>query len=97
MDRDEAVAVLKAHEAELKRLGMEHLYLFGSVARGEAREDSDVDLFFDHPLGSLGLREFMAVMEAPARILGRKADVMSRRSIHPRLRERIERSAVQVF
>ena len=42
-------------EGVFKLLGVEHLYLFGSIARGEAREDSDVDLFFDHPEGSLGL------------------------------------------
>ena len=46
MDRSEAIAKLKQHEAELKRLGVEHLYLFGSTARREAREDSDIDLFF---------------------------------------------------
>jgi len=45
----------------LKRLGVDHLYLFGSRARGEAREDSDVDLFFDHLDGSLGLFELMDV------------------------------------
>ena len=39
MERNEAVRRLKEHEAELKRLGVEHLYLFGSTARGEARED----------------------------------------------------------
>ena len=44
MDRSEAIAKLKQHEMELKRLGIEHLYLFGSTARGEAREDSDIDL-----------------------------------------------------
>ena len=97
MDRDAAIAKLKEHEAELKRLGVEHLYLFGSTARGEAREDSDVGLFFDHPLGSLGLFELMDVKDAAARILGRKADIMTRRSLHPALRERIEASAVQVF
>jgi uncharacterized protein len=47
--------------SELKRLGVAHLCLFGSTARGEACEDSDVDLFFDHPLGSLGLFELMDV------------------------------------
>jgi uncharacterized protein len=36
---------LRAHEAELERLGVERLYLFGSTARGEATDDSDVDLF----------------------------------------------------
>ena len=54
MERDATIARLKAHEAELKLLGVEHLYLFGSTARGEAREDSDVYLFFDHPEGSQG-------------------------------------------
>jgi len=97
MDRTAALAKLKEHEAELKQLGVEHLYLFGSTARGEAREDSDVDLFFDHPLGSLGLFELMDVKDAAARILGRKTDIMTRRSLHPVLRERIEASALQVF
>ncbi len=98
MDRIAAIARLKEHEAELKKLGVEHLYLFGSTARGEAREDSDVDLFFDHPLGSLGLFDLMDVKEAAAaRILGRKIDIMTRRSMHPILREQIEASALQVF
>lgn len=44
MERDQAIARLKEHEAELRQLGIEHLYLFGSTARSEAREDSDVDL-----------------------------------------------------
>jgi uncharacterized protein len=55
MKRDDAIAILKERESELRRLGVEHLYLFGSTARGEAGEDSDVDLFLDHPGGSLGL------------------------------------------
>jgi len=97
MDRDAAIAKLKEHQAELKRLGVEHLYLFGSTARGEARDDSDVDLFFDHLLGSLGLFELMDVKDAANRILGRKTDIMTRRSLHPALRERIEVSALQVF
>jgi hypothetical protein len=49
MERTEAIAKLKQHEAELKRLGVEHLYLFGSTARNEAGEDSDVDLFLIIP------------------------------------------------
>jgi uncharacterized protein len=55
MQREDVIARLKEHEAELRRLGVEHLYLFGSTARDEAGDDSDVDLFFDHPEGSLGL------------------------------------------
>jgi uncharacterized protein len=97
MERDQAIARLKEHEAELRQLGIEHLYLFGSTARGEAREDSDVDLFFDHPVGSIGLYELMDVKETASRILGRKADIMTRRSLHRVLRDGIEASALQVF
>ena len=87
MQRDEAIEKLKQHETELRQLGVDHLYLFGSTARGEAHENSDIDLFFDHPLGSLGLFQLMDVKDAAARILGRKTDIMTRRSLHPVLRE----------
>jgi uncharacterized protein len=43
MDRAHAIARLQEHEAELKQLGVQHLYLFGSTARGEAREGYDFD------------------------------------------------------
>src|SRR5438270_9156856 len=82
MQRDEVIAKLKQHETELRRLGVERLYLFGSTARGEAREDSDVDLFFDYEKGKLGLYELMDVKEETSRILGRKADIMTRDSLH---------------
>jgi len=48
----------------LKRLGVEHLYnMFVSTGRGEAKEDFDVDLFFDYEKGRLGLFELMDVKE----------------------------------
>jgi uncharacterized protein len=97
MKRDEVISRLKQHKADLKRLGVEHLYLFGSTARGEARDDSDVDLFFDHEKGKLGLFELMDVKERAAVILGRKTDIMTRNSLHPRLRKRIEETAVLIF
>jgi uncharacterized protein len=97
MKRDEAIEILKRHEAELRALGVQHLYLFGSTARGDAKRDSDVDLFFDHERGKLGLYELMDVQQRAAEILGHKADVMTRGSLHPVLRERIEASALQVF
>ncbi len=97
MDRDAAIAKLKAHEAELKRLGVEHLYLFGSTARGDAGEESDVDLFFDYERGKLGLFELIDVKELASGILGRKADIMTRDSLHRTLRQRIEATAMRVF
>ena len=97
MTRDEAIHRLHENQAELRGLGVEHLYLFGSVVRGEAREDSDVDLFFDHPEGSIGLLQLMDIKDAAARALGRKADITTRRSLHPLLKQRIEATALQVF
>src|SRR5260370_42022335 len=97
MDRAAAIARLKAHEAELKQLGVEHLYLFGATAHGEARKDSDVDLFFDYEKGKLGLFQLMDVKEHAASILGCKVDIMTRDTLHKVLRDRIEAAAVLVF
>jgi predicted nucleotidyltransferase len=97
MDRETAIARLKAHEAELKRLGVRSLYLFGSTARGEARDDSDVDLFFDYEKGKFGLFQLMDVKERTSDILGRQADIMTRDSLHRTLKHEIEASAVWVF
>ncbi len=97
MERSEAIARLRQHEEELKRLGVEHLYLFGSTVRGDARPDSDVDLFFDYRKGAFGLFELMDVKDATSRILGRTADIVTRDSIHRLLRERIETTAEPVF
>jgi predicted nucleotidyltransferase len=97
MERGEAICRLQQHEADLKRLGVEHLHMFGSTARGEASQDSDVDLFFDYQKGKLGVYELMDVKEYAAGILGRKTDIMTRDSLHKTLREAIEATAVRVF
>ena len=97
MHRAEVIGLLKRHEAELKKLGVEHLFLFGSVARDAAKDDSDIDLFFDHQKGRLGLYELMDVKERAQEILGRSTDIMTRASLHPVLRERIEETALRVF
>jgi hypothetical protein len=97
MKRDEAISRLRQHEADLKRLGVEHLYMFGSTARGEASSDSDVDLFFDYQKGKLGVYELMDVKEYATSILGRKTDIMTRDSLHKTLRKAIEATAVRVF
>lgn len=97
MKCEEAISRLKAHEAEFKRLGVDHLYLFGSTARGDAGADSDVDLFFDYQKGKLGLFELMDVKEYAASILGRQTDIMTRDSLHKTLRRSIEDAAVRVF
>src|SRR5207253_543680 len=97
MKRDEAISRLQQHEADLKRLGVERLYMFGSTARGEAKDDSDVDLFFDYEKGKLGLFELMDVKAFVSNILGRTTDIMTRDSMHKTLRQSIEATALRVF
>jgi predicted nucleotidyltransferase len=76
MRRDDVIAKLRRHEAELQQLGVLHLYLFGSTVRGTARQDSDVDLFFGYERGKLGLFELMDIKEQASRILGRLAEAL---------------------
>lgn len=97
MKREEIIARLRQHEADLKRLGVERLYLFGSMARGDATEDSDIDLFFDYEKGKLGLFELMDVKAFASSILGRTTDIMTRDSLHKTLRRTIEATALRVF
>jgi uncharacterized protein len=97
MKREEIIARLRQHEADLKRLGVERLYLFGSVARDDATADSDVDLFFDYEKGKLGLFELMDVKTFTASILGHATDIMTRDSLHKTLRQTIEATALRVF
>ena len=97
MKRDEALACLQAHAAELKKLGVLRLFMFGSTAREEAREGSDVDLFFDYDKETLGLFQLMDVKEFTSGLLGCKVDIMTRDSIHRSLRQDIESSALRVF
>lgn len=88
---------LKAMEPNLKKAGVKHLYLFGSTARGEAGNGSDVDLSFDHDMGAIGLFELMDIKELAAATLGTKTDMIPRRGLHPLLRKKIEASAIQLF
>lgn len=97
MTRDQILAALRSHATELQRLGVARLFLFGSTARNQAGPSSDVDLFFDFDQSRFSIVELVALQSQISQLLNARADVMSRGSIHPRLRSSIEQSAVQVF
>ena len=97
MDRQKVIDTLRAHEAELRAEGISHVYLFGSVARGEADEKSDIDLFYDYLSPKFSLLDFMRVQDRLTEILGPKVDAMTRDSVHHRIRSEVEAEAVQVF
>jgi predicted nucleotidyltransferase len=97
LQRDEALSRLRALEPELRARGLRSLFLYGSVARNEAEATSDVDLFCDlEPAARLGWR-FFGLGPWLGQQLGREVQLGTRGALHDMLRERIERSAVQVF
>jgi predicted nucleotidyltransferase len=74
------------------RYGVTDVRVFGSMARGDADEHSDVDLLV-RPLPGTSLLELGGlVMDAQA-LLGRRVDVVTERGLNPRIRERILREA----
>jgi uncharacterized protein len=98
-DRDAVLTTLRAHEAELRTVGVAALYLFGSAARGEATASSDVDLFLDQAdPRTFDLLDLVDVGERIGEALGgARVDLATRGSLHPVLRPAIEISAVRVF
>ena len=98
MNKHEAIAKLRRHADAIKGLGATSLYLFGSVARDEARARSDLDLFIDYdPDGKFSLLELVGIKLLLEEKLGVHVDVTTRDSLHPMLRDDIEQSAVRVF
>lgn len=97
MKRSAALATLRRHAGELRAQGVTALYLFGSTARDDARHESDVDLFFEYDDPKFSLVELVRVKNRISESLGIDADVMTRDSPHPMLKERIEGAAVCVF
>lgn len=73
--------------------GARNVRVFGSVARGEADEESDLDLLVEMEPGR-SLLDRAALWLALQEVLGRKVDVVSDRGIKPRIRERVLREAV---
>jgi len=85
---EDILATLREQHTRLSQLyPIRRMALFGSWARGDAREDSDVDILVDVD-PSIGLR-FVELGDDLERALGRRVDLVSRRAIKPELWERI--------
>ncbi len=98
MKRTRALKLLRAEKYSLQKLGAEHVFLFGSVARNEAGPRSDVDVFIDrNPKVIKGLLSLSTLQCRLTELLGRKVDLGTRGGLHPRIREAVERSAIKVF
>jgi uncharacterized protein len=97
MDKQRAIEILQSRAMEARRFGATALYIFGSTARNQAREDSDVDMFVDYDPERFGFVELIRLRESLSQALGRSADLTTRGGLHPMLKGKIEREAIRVF
>ncbi|KKX28421.1 nucleotidyltransferase [Rhizobium sp. LC145] len=98
MKKDEAIERLRRNADAIRALGATSLYLFGSVARDEAAETSDLDLFIDYdPQSRFNAFDLVGIKLFLEDELHLPVDVTTRDSLHPMLKDKIENSAVQVF
>jgi predicted nucleotidyltransferase len=72
----------------LKRYGIRRASVFGSFARGEEREDSDIDILVEFEEGK-SLLDLVGLKMDLEEALGRKVDVLTYKSLHPLLKDRI--------
>jgi hypothetical protein len=96
MKRDEVLAILAAHKEPLQRLGVQSLTLFGSVARDEARLDSDVDLLVEFNR-DVGLFEFIELRLYLEDILGCCVDLGTQDALREHLREPVLKDVIHAF
>jgi len=98
MMRTETIARLKSKADALRARGATALYLFGSTARDEARSSSDIDIFIDYDRArKFSLLDLASLKNFLEDELTAKVDITTRDSLHPRLRDGIEKSAIRVF
>ncbi len=89
--------LIEAHRTEILALAKHHGFsgvrVFGSMARGDADETSDVDLLVTLPLGRTGLALGGLLMDVQD-LLHRRVEVVTERGLHPAFRDRVLREAV---
>jgi len=100
MHRDEVIARLRQTEPALRDFGVNALYLFGSHARGEARADSDIDIFVD-PVSDerFGFLQFMKAYDTIRKTVGEDVEVgySTREGLSPYVRANVENEAIRIF
>ena len=97
LTREEAVRRLVAAEPQIRALGVQRLALFGSVLRGEARSDSDVDLLVQFAPGAKTFDHYLALFDLLEERLGRRVELVTTEALSPFIGPRILAEAQDVL
>ncbi|MBM3326613.1 MAG: nucleotidyltransferase family protein [Calditrichaeota bacterium] len=84
MSRDAIINLIRANRARLDELQVKSLALFGSVARGDDRPDSDVDILVEFE-GPTKFDNYMDLLFFLEEIISRKVDLVTKKAVKPRL------------
>ena len=96
MKKNKILEILRGHRDELrKRFGVKSLAVFGSVARGEAGPESDVDILVEFE-GRATFDRYIGLKFFLEDLLGRRVDLVTRKALKPRMRPYVEREAIYV-
>jgi predicted nucleotidyltransferase len=96
MNREAVITVLSRNRHLLEAYGVKGIRLFGSVARGEAGVDSDVDLLVEfEPSAHVGMFEFSRLRRELSRLLGCKVDLATPGALHKMMKKDILREAIR--
>ena len=94
VERDKILALLKSRRRRLKKFGVHSLSIFGSIARDQARKNSDVDILVDFEK-PVGLFEFARLQLYLEEVLGRKVDLVTPEALRKELRDDILREVIR--
>jgi predicted nucleotidyltransferase len=97
VERERVVRAIRAHEGDLRALGVTRLWLFGSLARGDPGRRSDVDVLISVPAQDFSLLDLSGVRVELCELLGRDTDVVIREDVQPRFWDTIRDDLVEVF
>jgi predicted nucleotidyltransferase len=98
LDKASVISKLREHEEELQSAGIRRLSLFGSVARGDANAQSDVDLMAEFDFSrQFSLLEMIHIQNRLTDIPGVAVDLAPTKSLKDHVRERAAREAVPAF
>ncbi len=96
MDRDATLKLLTEHGPEIReQFRVRRLAVFGSVVRGEAGEESDIDILVEFE-GRATFDGFMDLKFYLEQLLGRTVDLVTNAAVRPQTRPDIERDLVDV-
>jgi uncharacterized protein len=98
MRRDDIIAKLKEAEAALRARGIRRAAVFGSVARGDDRPDSDIDIMIEvDPEAHITVYDYVGLKEFVAGLFDGRVDVVSRDGLKPYVRPAATADAIYAF